>query len=287
MSTTGTPQDGPGWVAKGIVIAVLAACAVCFVLGLIIFKRDFGGDEAMLSKDPVPKSHLVFHITVASIDPTNQAASLTITPEPAGSMTSDSGYTAKQDIEFNIVTDLDTKNVKIKAGSPMVTTTVPIPAAGEIAAYPNDAYSGNVEIDSDTPMVIDAESHLQPYGADMTLDSHSTPDALIVNFEFGRSASIVIFAWFLYAMIGLVSLVALIVALTVFFGSHKWEFGMMLWVAALLFVLPGIRNALPGQPPIGTIGDFAIFFWAEVLVVLALLMQLWMWWHRYRNKLDS
>lgn len=264
-----------------IVVAIVAiACVVFYILGLVLFHNDAGADTADLQKGNVAKDHLTMHVKVASIDPTKETAVLAITPEPEGGMTDDDGYSAKEDIEFDIVTDDGTKTVKIKAGDPMVTTQVPIVASGEVSAYPGDSYEGDVELDSDSPMTVDAESHIQAYTAEMTLDEHSKPTEMTVNFAFTRSDSIKIFAWFVMGLIALVAFLALSVAIGVAWRGFKFEFGMIGWVGALLFVLPAIRNSLPGQPPIGTIGDFAIFFWAEIFVVLSLITLVFTWYRR-------
>jgi hypothetical protein len=282
MSSTAVPVVNH---RRGIIISsiVFVICAVFYVLGLAIFNQDAGADEATLSKGNVSKDRVTIHVKVASIDPTKESAVLAITPEPEGKLTDDDGYSAKEDFDFDIVTDDGTKTVKIKAGDPMTTTQVPIAASGEVSQYPNDTYSGDVEIDSDTPMQIDAESHIQAYTADMSLDEHSKADALTVNFDFSRSRSIVIFAWFIYCLIALVALLALSVALGVAWKGYKFEFGMVGWIGALLFVLPAIRNSLPGQPPIGTLGDFAIFFWAEILIVISLITMVTTWFQRSKG----
>ena len=38
------------------------------------------------------------------------------------------------------------------------------------------------------------------------------------------------------------------------------------WMAATLFALIGMRNAAPGSPPIGSLIDYAAFFWAEAII---------------------
>ncbi|WP_223244548.1 DUF4436 family protein [Streptomyces sp. CBMA156] len=43
-------------------------------------------------------------------------------------------------------------------------------------------------------------------------------------------------------------------------------------MAATLFALVGLRNAAPGSPPIGSLLDYAAFFWAELLVAVGLTM---------------
>jgi hypothetical protein len=262
-----------------VVIGVIII-AIVYVLGLVLFHQDAGADVANLKKGDTPADYVSMQVRVASIDPTKETAVLAITPEPEAGLTDDGGYSAKSDLEYDIVTDDGTKTVKIKAGEPMVTTQVPISISGEVSSYPNDVYQGDVEIDSDTPFEIDAISHIQAYTAGMSLDEHSKAGELTVNFDFKRSLSIVIFAWFVMGLMSLVALLALSVAVGVAIRGFKFEFGMIGWVGALLFVLPAIRNSLPGQPPIGTIGDFSIFFWAEIFVVLSLISLVVTWYRR-------
>ncbi|MBN3511140.1 DUF4436 family protein [Mycolicibacterium septicum] len=42
-------------------------------------------------------------------------------------------------------------------------------------------------------------------------------------------------------------------------------------MAALLFALIPFRNAVPGNPPIGSVIDFASFFIAETVISIALI----------------
>eukprot|EP00455_Lapot_gusevi_P035902 TRINITY_DN3979_c0_g3_i2.p1 TRINITY_DN3979_c0_g3~~TRINITY_DN3979_c0_g3_i2.p1 ORF type:complete len:116 (-),score=34.88 TRINITY_DN3979_c0_g3_i2:300-605(-) len=42
--------------------------------------------------------------------------------------------------------------------------------------------------------------------------------------------------------------------------------------ACVIFALPSLRNSLPHNPPLGILIDFASFFWAEVVAMLALLL---------------
>lgn len=280
MTATSTPAK-PGGRGRIIFIVIAVILAIFYALGLMLFHNDAGADTFDLkAKGETSENHLIMHVKVASIDPAKETAVLAITPEPAGDLTDDKGYSAKSDVTFTIYTDDGPKEVKIKAGDHMTTTSVPVTAEGEISEYPLDKYAGDIEIDSETPMVIDAESHVQAYTTDMDLSDESKPTELTINYEFSRSHSIIIFACFVLGLIALVALLALTVALGVAMRGFKFEFGMIGWVGALLFVLPAIRNALPGQPPIGTVGDFAVFFWAEIIAIVSLVTLVVTWYRR-------
>ena len=48
-------------------------------------------------------------------------------------------------------------------------------------------------------------------------------------------------------------------------------------VAAIVFALPVLRNALPGSPPLGVEADVWVFLWTELAVVLALALLVFKW----------
>jgi hypothetical protein len=52
---------------------------------------------------------------------------------------------------------------------------------------------------------------------------------------------------------------------------------MLTWLAALLFALIPLRNAMPNAPPIGAEIDVIVFFWAETVVALTLVTVLVTW----------
>jgi hypothetical protein len=40
------------------------------------------------------------------------------------------------------------------------------------------------------------------------------------------------------------------------------------WMAATLFALVVVRNAVPGGPPLGSLFDYAAFLWAEAVIAV-------------------
>lgn len=53
-----------------------------------------------------------------------------------------------------------------------------------------------------------------------------------------------------------------------------WHWGLF---AAVLFALPNIRDALPGDPPFGSVVDWGAYYWAVVMVATALLVLVLAW----------
>jgi hypothetical protein len=52
---------------------------------------------------------------------------------------------------------------------------------------------------------------------------------------------------------------------------------------SLIFGLPALRNVQPGVPPVGALGDYVAFIWAEVIVGISAIMTAWIWLLRSRE----
>ncbi|MCV7065664.1 DUF4436 family protein [Mycolicibacterium farcinogenes] len=101
---------------------------------------------------------------------------------------------------------------------------------------------------------LDAAGH----GAAITLTSmRSTPTMVFAIFVMGL-------------MLGLAA-----AAVTASYYILRWRRGLLFpacsMMAALLFALIPFRNAVPGNPPIGSVIDFASFFIAETIISVALI----------------
>jgi hypothetical protein len=55
----------------------------------------------------------------------------------------------------------------------------------------------------------------------------------------------------------------------------------------LIFGLPALRNNQPGVPPVGVLGDYFSFLWAEVFVAAAAIITALTWVFRTVKKPDS
>jgi hypothetical protein len=91
-----------------------------------------------------------------------------------------------------------------------------------------------------------------------------------------RSSSVLIMAFGLMPVLGL--LVVVNVAMVVrAIRLRKVEFTTLAALAATLFAIPGIRNGMPTTPPVGTLADFLVFFWALMIIGLCLVAAALSW----------
>jgi Domain of unknown function (DUF4436) len=52
---------------------------------------------------------------------------------------------------------------------------------------------------------------------------------------------------------------------------------------SLIFGLPALRNVQPGVPPVGALGDYVAFIWAEIMVGVSAIIIVWTWLLRSRE----
>ncbi|KAJ3303194.1 hypothetical protein HDV03_004103 [Kappamyces sp. JEL0829] len=99
-------------------------------------------------------------------------------------------------------------------------------------------------------------------------------NSITIYLEFSRASISIFFAIFIGVLMWLLAGSAFILATSVWFRNRKVEPPTIAVIGALLFALPAMRNALPGQPQIGNVFDTAAFFWALLLVATSMVILL-------------
>jgi hypothetical protein len=66
-------------------------------------------------------------------------------------------------------------------------------------------------------------------------------------------------------------------------SSERIELLPLSLCVTLLFGLPALRNAQPAVPPLGVLGDYLSFVWAELIVAVSAVILIWTWLLRQRR----
>jgi Domain of unknown function (DUF4436) len=158
--------------------------------------------------------------------------------------------------------------------------------------YPFDRYlaeiSFNMEIENpdrdDVPLKVVYSDRIPGYELEF-IDQNGGEDRIGINYEvrIRRSLPVLMFICFIMLMMWIVSCLAMLIALMYWRTGRVPEPTTLGLMATLLFAFPAIRNAQPGVPPVGTLGDFLSFFWAESLVIIALAITWVCFLRRYNN----
>jgi hypothetical protein len=99
-------------------------------------------------------------------------------------------------------------------------------------------------------------------------------NALVLQLSITRAPVTAAFAILILFLQALLAVAAASLAIVVRKRNLHVEGVMLTWLAALLFAIVPLRNAMPGAPPIGALVDVLIFFWAVTVITLSLVVVL-------------
>ncbi|MBD0691351.1 hypothetical protein BG452_08835 [Streptomyces sp. CBMA123] len=174
-------------------------------------------------------------------------------------------------------TSLEQTVLKYPAGQPIASSLVSFSLfGGRVTDYPFDGYRTRIGFRATVggkpaPVVIGIQE-ADPFFAFTPAEEEAEGLGLAVTERIGRSRSTFILAWFMMAAMWALALAVLLAAWLIVRQRRGIVWPALSWMAATLFALVGMRNAAPGSPPIGTLLDYAAFFWAELLVAVGLTM---------------
>lgn len=240
--------------------------------------------------------------TIRSVDPTTGEMALrlvltpSLTPPPEGEGPLVDEADALLDDVLLVVNDAQGQGARmLPAGQPMGTVTVTVPLADSRATrYPVDRYRGAIVVvarrDGDETRPVPLRFSLRSSDPVFTVDvaaDRSTPEAAIVDLRIGRRATVIGWAGFFVLVCWLLAIASASLGwTTVVHGitAPGWSLGFLIGV---LFALPPLRNALPGNPPSGSLVDLAAFYWAVGIVALTLVAMMGSWNLRVRRAPDE
>ncbi|GEM_PF-641315 len=193
--------------------------------------------------------------------------------------------------------DKQGSEINFKAGKPMDASSVKFTAIeGDPNGYPFDNHSVEVYMELDAlptenqpgstsvtsvPLSLKFYGNLPGFDISSTPTKENTSEVVANAVSISRSDTVKFFSIIVMVIMWVLSLLSLLLAIRVVMLGKLPEFGMLGWLTALLFAFPAIRNAQPNVPPVGTFSDFISFFWAEVIVVVALVLLGVCWLRRY------
>lgn len=247
---------------------------------LVMFTRE-GHPKTVMTGIDGNAPH--FEVHLLNVDLLRDLATFTFLPDMASS-----GLAVNGRLNSDILVEIDTGTSVLthtfKKGEVPAGWSVNIPVQyGDAMDYPFDKHGGEFFFKvkregSSSPLArVDLDKVLHGFSASATVDAAVDGTQVALTYEFSRSPSVIFLAVIALSSLSMVVLSALSVAKHVALHGRKVEFGMLTWIAALLFVIPAVRNGLPGSPPFGSLVDIALFFWLHILTVGALLTVVYKW----------
>lgn len=212
-------------------------------------------------------------VDVQQVDLAADELVLRVTPDLPSSLLASDGTPAKP-VTIGVPSE-STPELHLAAGKTITGTTIKAPfGGGTVTDYPFDHYVaalafGAAQGDHSLPLRVKL-SELDPFFLTKITFKAAGGGIVLDLVRISRSRGTFILAWFM-----MVAMWAL--ALSVLGGAYvivRRRMGMvwpaLAWMAATLFALVGLRNAAPEGPPIGSLIDYASFFWAEAIIAASL-----------------
>ena len=267
-------------VSQRMLAGMLALFAVAYILVLVLFLRE--GHPRMVIKG-VSAESVAIEAQFISIDLARETITMTLLPDLSSSQIASRGKLTSE-INVEIDTGVLVLSHTFKSGDIPVPWIATIPIEeGDILQYPFDHYAGDFRIKASrkgsSETIANLELDKVVHGFQFSATGEPSPDKTQLNvaYEVSRSPAVIFLTIMGMLSLTLVVFSAINVAWRVAVNGRKAEFNMMTWIAALLFVIPSVRNSIPGSPPTGALIDVALFFWLHILAVSSLLTIVWNW----------
>lgn len=159
---------------------------------------------------------------------------------------------------------------------------------GDLSQYPFDTYTsalevrltrvvknpdgaGTVKSDEPVPMRLAVNAKQHDWAITSSHGESWDDGAVSVDLGARRGGAMRAFALFELAVMIALACIAVAMTYTTLITGRTLEFSMFVWLGAMLFALPAVRNTMPGVPGVGTVLDYAGFFWCLIAVAACLI----------------
>lgn len=262
------------YLRRGSALALALALAVLGVWGYRVDQDS--RDQALTVVGATGPDRVDVHATVQKVDPVAREATVRLRIVPRGAL-AEPDRPGVPEQALTLYTSSPTQSsITLAAGTPPPQQSITLGLdSGTVTDYPRDDYTLLAAFG------VDAAQRAVP--VELTVDSADaffvlaapradyTHDATELQLTARRSSGGLILAWFLMLVAWALALVVAGAAAVLVGDRRGLVWPALGWMAATLFALVTLRNNAPGQPPIGSLIDYAAYFWAEFIVAAALV----------------
>ena len=98
-----------------------------------------------------------------------------------------------------------------------------------------------------------------------------------------RADNVIIVSILIMVLMMSLAMSVLLMSFNALTSAERIELLPLSLCVTLLFGLPALRNAQPAVPPLGVLGDYLSFVWAELIVAVSAVILIWTWLLRQRR----
>lgn len=259
--------------AVGIAITVILIAAYLF--GIASYRS---GIASSLPAQSPPAQGLSVVIVPDAIEATDQTVPSQVLAFPSSDLLDENGLLTNE-IEIRVQPALSGSVLALPIGEAPTPQRVELPAPGIVQEYPFDSYALSSKIsaqmvfaDAYDPIPVDASLFLRIPGwsaRDVETSSSSASAMSTVFASIVRDGSTKSIALLLLLLMVILAAIAVLVTGASTRGRMKLDLSVASWMTALLFALLPIRGFFPGSPPLGSWMDILVFFWVELILMVA------------------
>ncbi|WP_319436038.1 DUF4436 family protein [Mycobacterium sp. RTGN5] len=276
---------------RRVVIALTVLAAIISAsLGGYIVSRESTNQETYFGDWDNP-NRVDVTMWISRVDATSQALAVTVMDiRPLGSVADPPG-TSSFAQDTTVATEaIGTWRAQIKGGDSAPDIEQKVEAVGTVTDYPFDRYTSHLEVHAtdangdELPVALTVLNTDPFFGITATEQAQQAGGAA-ANLSIYRSMPTLIFAVFVMVLMLGLALGAVVAAFYILHWRRGLIFPACSMMAAILFALIPLRNAVPGNPPIGSIIDFGSFFIAEAVISMALISSI-VWGFRHQRSIE-
>ncbi len=262
-----------GWRRLIMAVALLIAVIAASVTGYLISRNDT--NQQIVFGDEDNPDHVGVTIWITKVDSGTQALSVTVTDVAANGSLADANGNFAQDATLTTAA-IGNWRAEIKAGDAAPDIDQKVAVDGAVTDYPFDRYTAHLEThvfnpDGNNLPVVLTVVNTDPFFAISATPVAGQNGGQAVSLGLHRSPPTLIFAVFIMLLMLGLAIGAVVAAFYVLHWRRGLIFPACSMMAAILFALIPLRNAVPGSPPIGSIIDFGSFFIAEAVISISLI----------------
>jgi hypothetical protein len=276
----------------GLVLVLLVTFTVAYLVVLFTFIRgDTHQNQRFTSETSGVHDRIMIKITLLTVHAEDNAYQVRIDARPQGTYRDPDGGLA---VPLRMILEEigNDHTEELSAGQWIPLRDATLTAEGDTSLYPFDSHEIPLDIaftdqqGDPVPITVDLHAGLHDWNVNATLQPDTHDGNVRLEMTAARAAPVITFA--LGLMVVLILLVVVTVGMvTRAINLQKIGFPTLASLAALLFAIPGIRNSMPDTPPVGTLSDFIVFFWALLIVAICMTIASRAWLRKARHTTDD
>jgi uncharacterized membrane protein len=253
------------------------------------------GHHPTVLGDTANPDHVTLTVLVQKIDPSTARLNAQLELKGAGSLVDEQTHELKEDVTLISNTVSNRTQVSKAHQRPEFVSVDFALRDGTITDYPFDSYTANFyfralvgdgpdqhavpikvvfnNIDTFFTLSPTQEKAIRVHQDEGEAKTIATPQSLFAaTAKVHRSTSTMVFAAFIMVFMWCLTIASLIAAWFIASGRFGLFWSALAFLGTLLFALIPLRDAVPGDPPIGSLIDFAAFFIAEGVVSVSMIV---------------